>query len=291
MNKLSSLLSLNQYINSSPKKREIYAYSIGVLAQFFWAMSNIQLKTYRIFFPNNFSTQSVTFWRSISILLIAYFSILKKGQKITKLSEIKYKFWFYVRSLGNYFFIVLWIIELTYFRVSTAQCIANCSPIVVLILSSLVLKETFYIRYVLGVLLSLIGTVMIVLNDKKDTNADLKNKTVFDMCVGLCIALSHMMFLAFSHFGQKMMCKENMTPEIQNYYLGLFNAIPAFVAVLIEKNTGLPNLWYVLYAASNGIVFYLANYIVATCCKHAGICPLESIYRLFSIANNKHRMW
>ena len=74
---------------------------------------------------------------------------------------------------------------------------------------------------------------MIVLNDKKDENANLKNKTMFDICFGLCIALSHMIFLAFSHFGQKMMCKEFMTPEVQNYYLGLFNAIPAFIAILI----------------------------------------------------------
>ena len=91
---------------TSKKKRDIYAYSIGVVAQFFWAMSNIQLKTYRIYFPNNFSTQSVTFWRSISILFIAYIAIVKQGQTITKISDIQYKFWFFVRSFGNYFFIV-----------------------------------------------------------------------------------------------------------------------------------------------------------------------------------------
>ena len=72
-----------------------------------------------------------------------------------------------------------------------------------------------------------------------------------------------MTFLAFSHFDQKMLCKEKMTPEIQNYYLGLFNAIPAFIAILIENNTGLSNFLYVLYAMSNGIIFYLANYCMA----------------------------
>jgi drug/metabolite transporter (DMT)-like permease len=173
MNKLAFFFNFTSSKCISSKKGDIYAYIIGVISQFFWAMSNIQLKTYRIFYPENFSTQSVTFWRSISILLIAYLSILKKGRTITKISEIKFKFWFFTRSLGNYFFIVLWIIELTYFRVSTAQCIANCSPIVVLILSSLILKETFYIRYVIGVLLSLIGTIMIVLNDKKELSTDI----------------------------------------------------------------------------------------------------------------------
>ena len=69
-----------------------------------------------------------------------------------------------------------------------------------------------------------------------------------------------MTFLALSHFGQKMLFKEHMTPEIQNYYLGLFNAIPTFIAIILEKNTGISNFWYVLFAMSNGIIFYLANY-------------------------------
>ena len=263
MNNLISFFSVNTSLNASQKNKDIYAFCMGVISQFFWAMSNIQLKTYRVYYPNNFSTQSVTFWRSFTICLIAYISINKKNQIITPISEIKYKFWFFLRNIGNYIFLLLWIVELIYFRVSTAQCIANCSPIVVLILSSLVLKETFYLRYVIGVLVSLIGTIMIILNDKKDTNANLKNKTVFDICIGLCIALSHMTFLAFSHFGLKMLCKEHMTPEVQNFYLGLFNTIPAFFVMLLEKNTGIDNLIYVLYACSNGIIFYLANYFMA----------------------------
>lgn len=263
MNYLTSLFSLNISSTDSQKKKDIYAFIMGVISQFFWAMSNIQLKTYRVFYPNNFSTQSVTFWRSFTICLISYIFILKKNQKITSINEIKYKFWFFLRNIGNYIFLLLWIIELIYFRVSTAQCIANCSPIVVLILSSLVLKETFYLRYVIGVLVSLLGTIMIILNDKKDPSINLKNKTLSDICIGLCIALSHMTFLAFSHFGLKMLCKEHMTPEVQNFYLGLFNALPSFFVMLIEKNTGLGNFFYVLYSCSNGVVFYIANYCMA----------------------------
>ena len=251
------------FSDNTRKKREIYSFFMGVLAQFFMGISNIQLKTYRTFFPEYYSTQSLTFWRSFSICIVGYIMVKRKKERITPLNEVKNKFWFYLRNFGNYIFIVLWIIELTYFRVGTCQSIASCSPIIVLILSSVILHEPFYIRYIFGVILCLIGAIMIVSNDKKDKSSNLKNKTVFDMFIGLTIAISHMTFVAFSHFGQKMLCNEKMVPEVQNYYMGLFNAIPAFFVMIMEKKTGISNILYVLYAFSNGIIFYLANYCVA----------------------------
>ena len=161
--------------------------------------------------------------------------IYKNNLRLTPLNEVKNKFWFYLRSCGNYFIIVLWIIELSYFRVSTCQSFSNCNPIIILFLSTFILKEPFYIRYVFGVFISLIGTLMIVYNDKKEKTDKIKNKTSFYIFVGVTIALTHMTFVAFSNFGQKLLCKEKMMPEVQNFYLGLFNSIPAFVVMLIEK--------------------------------------------------------
>jgi len=249
--------------DTSKKKREIYSFFMGVLAQFFWGISNIQLKTYRTFFPDNFSTQSLTFWRSFSICIVGYIMIKKKNERITPLNEVKNKFWFYLRSCGNYFIIVLWILELGYFRVSTCQSFTNCHPIIILFLSSFILHEPFYFRYVFGVFISLIGTLMIVSNDKKYKEASPKNNTNFDMFVGVTIALSEMTLSAFANFGQKLLCNEKMIPEVQNFYLGLFNSIPAFVVMLIERKTGISNIAYILYAFSNGFLFYLANYCLA----------------------------
>jgi len=245
------------------KKREIYSFFMGVISQFFLGISNIQLKTYRTFFPEDYSTQSLTFWRSFSICIIGYIMIKRKNERITPLNEIKNKSWFYLRSGGNYFIIVLWILELSYFRVSTCQSFTNCNPIIILFLSSFILHEPFYIRYVFGVFISLIGALMIVFNDKKDKGASLKNNNNFDMLVGVIIAISEMTLTAFSNFGQKLLCNEKMIPEVQNFYLGLFNSIPAFIVMLLERKTGISNIIYVLYAFSNGFLFYLANYSLA----------------------------
>ena len=249
--------------DTSKKKREIYSFFMGVLAQFFMGISNIQHKTYRTFFPEHYSTQSLTFWRSFSICIVGYIMIKKKKERITPLNEVKNKIWFYLRSCGNYFIIVLWILELGYFRVSTCQSFTNCNPIIILFLSSFILHEPFYFRYVFGVFISLIGTLMIVSNDKKDKESSPKNNTNFDMFVGVTIALSEMTLTAFANFGQKLLCNEKMIPEVQNFYLGLFNSIPAFVVMLIERKTGISNIAYILYAFSNGFLFYLANYCLA----------------------------
>ena len=261
------------FSNKIKGKEDLYAFLTGVLSQFFLGMSNIQLKTYRTYFPDIYSTQSLTFWRSFSICILGYFMILYKKVRLTPLNEIQNKFWFYMRSCGNYFVIILWIIELSYFRVSTCQSITNCNPIVILFLCSFVLKEPFYLRYVFGVFISLIGTLMIILNEKNEKNDNIKNKTAFDMFLGITIALAEMTSCAFINFGQKYLCNEKIIPEVQNFYLGLFNAIPAFFVMIIEKNTGLSNLYYIIYAFSNGFLFYLANYCLA---ETLNIIPMNS---------------
>ena len=51
---------------------------IGIISQFIWAINSIQLKTYKSFFPNDFSNNSLVFWRSLPIWLLGYFFVGKK---------------------------------------------------------------------------------------------------------------------------------------------------------------------------------------------------------------------
>ena len=58
------------------------------------------------------------------------------------------------------------------------------------------------------------------------------------------------------------MCKENLAADLQNYYLGMFNTLPALFFCVIEKHFGFNDLKYIIYAMSNGLcLFYLANYL------------------------------
>ena len=261
---------LNSEMLGVRRAKEKKALLYGVFAQFVWAINAIQLKTYRQYFPEAFSNNSLAFWRSIPIWALGYYFAKKNGKEITPHSQIKHKLWFFSRSLGNYLGIILWIVFMSYFRVSTCQCICSCSPVIVIFLSILLLKETFYIRYVYGVLICIVGTGIIVLNEKSgktntaDTSVnDDKPPSSGHIIIGLIVGISHLTVLSFTTFGQKILCKQKMSGEVQNYYLGMYNTLPALLIMIIENHYGLNNLLYVLYGLSNGFVFYVANYYTA----------------------------
>jgi len=269
MSQINNSTSLVDGTQKEPKQRYIkYAFFCALFSQFIWAVNGIQLKTYNKFFPKDFSLNSLTFWRSVPIWGLGFFFAKKNNLEITPYNKIQSKFWFFARSTGNYLCIILWIIELSYFRLSTCQCICNCNPVFVLILSAFFLHEKFFIRYLFGILISLIGTFMIVLNEnkkdaKKEVNAENKN-----MFVGLIVASLHLMMVGILTLGQKMMIKEKMSGTIQNYFLGMYNTLPAFFVCCIEMHFGFSNILYCIYALSNGFVFYIASYYQCECLEH-----------------------
>ena len=156
---------------------------------------------------------------------------------------------------------------LHYFRVSTCQCIAGCHPILIIYLSVLILKESFYMRYLVGVFISILGTAIIVSNDKTEKSAageeaaaggaesPLPEKEGNSLLAGLTLIIGYLIVCAFCTFGQKILCKQNMNGDVQNYYLGMYNTLPALMMVIIEWHSGLSNIWYVLYGLSNGFLF------------------------------------
>ncbi len=252
----SSLLNNDMLIER--RKNEKYAYFIGCIAQFIWAINSIQLKSYKLTFPKAFSNNSLVFWRSLPIWVLGYIFSYMKNIEITPHKAIKHKFWFFFRSFGNYVGVFLWLYMMNYFRVSTCQCIAGCFPVGVLFLSILILHESFYYRYLFGIIFCIFGTTIIVLNEKKPEVV--QNKQNSNIFMGLLYAFCHFTIFVFSNFGQKILSKQKMNGDVQNYYLGMYNTLPALFCMIIENHYGISNILYVLYAISNGFLFYIANY-------------------------------
>ena len=233
---------------------------IGIISQFIWAVNSIQLKTYKTFFPLYFSNNSLVFWRSLPIWVLGYFFCKQKNIRIKPLSAIHHKFWFAVRSFGNYISIYLWIKILSYFRVSTSQVISGCYPVLVIILSTIFLKEKFYFRYIIGIFVCIFGSSLIVLNEKNPNSSKIKLND--NKIAGLSFALGHLVISSLSGLGQKVLCKEKLSPDEQNYYLGMYNTLPALFFCLIERHFGFGSILYILYGISNGFfIFYLGNYL------------------------------
>ena len=75
---------------------------LGIISQFIMALNYIQLKTYKSFFPNDFSIDSFIFWRSLSVWVLGYIFCRNKGIRIKPLNAIRHKFLFVLRNFGNY---------------------------------------------------------------------------------------------------------------------------------------------------------------------------------------------
>ena len=285
---------LSEELKKEKRKREYIAYIYGVISQFMWAVNNIQIKTMITFFPDTFTLNTIAFYRNLPLIFIGYYFCKRKNIQIHTYSNIQRKFWFLVRHCGFYLMIVLWVVMNIFFRVSTYQCIVNCNPVIVLIISSFLLNEKFYPRYIVGIIVCFFGAFLIILNERKPTNIDDKNKTRNllefilrklndnsennnNVFYGAIAAGTHLLITSFANFGQREIAKEGIQGDEQNIWMGIFNCIPAFFVMLAQRKTRIENIKYILYVMTNAPIFYLANYYNAEALKYISINKLNPI--------------
>lgn len=274
MNDAISIASslLDDEMKAKKKKDENYAIGLSFFVQLIGAFNGLQLKTYPKFFPKTYSHNSLAFWRFSSMTLIGYFICKKKNIDIPSIPSIKIKFWFFARNLGIYTNLILWILMTQNLRLSTCQCISGCHPILVLYMSIFFLKEKFYMRYLAGIFLCIVGTLIIVLNEKNVPNDSENNTTLVNtdgnMFFGLFYGMASLIVFSIATLAQKFLCKEKMGGEVQNFYMGSVNSSVALVLIIFDNYTAIHDLVYIAYCASNAVVFYVTNYYTAECLKY-----------------------
>ena len=287
---------LSEELKKEKRKREYIAYIYGVISQFMWAVNNIQIKTMITFFPDTFTLNTIAFYRNLPLIFIGYYFCKRKNIQIHTWNNIQRKFWFLVRHFGFYLMIVLWVVMNIYFRVSTCQCIVNCNPVIVLIISSFLLNEKFYPRYIVGIIVCFLGAFLIISNERKPThineeenktrnlleyilrilneNSEKSGNNVF---YGAIAAGTHLLITSFANFGQREIAKEGIQGDEQNIWMGVFNCVPAFFVMLAQGKTRIDNIKYILYVMTNAPIFYLANYYNAEALKYISINKLNPI--------------
>lgn len=257
------------------RKNEAFAILLGLVCQLIWAFISLQLKTFPIIFPKDSDNFSIGFYRALPLITLGYSLASKKNIEITPISQVQNKLWFVIRNAGMFFCLALWVTMTQLMRLSTCQCISGCHPVLVLYLSILILKEKFYLRYLIGILLSLLGASLIVLNERKEPEESNQSPNG-NVLLGIVIGCCHLTLFSLVAFSQKALCNENMSGEVQNFYLGVFNAGIGFVFMVLLNNYGL-NILYVCYALINGLLFYAVNALTAECLKYIPISKFMPI--------------
>ena len=257
------------------RKNERYAYILGILTQMLWALNGVQIKTFRRYFPEDYSDNSALFWRMFIVAVLGFCICKYRKIHIQRLCEIKHLKWFLCRNANAYIFIICWIKMYSYFRVSTISVVGGTAPLVIIILSVILIGEKFYIRYVYGVFLCIIGSSVIIFNDKNpQSKSQILNDNVF---IGILFAIANISLYSLSMVGQKVLTKDGMDVDLQNYYFGLYNSVPALVVYIFSGEILSINIKYCLFVSTNGLIFYLANYLTTICLKNIAISKFQPI--------------
>jgi drug/metabolite transporter (DMT)-like permease len=269
----SSNMDTEQLLNK--RKNEKYAYILAIITQFLWALNGVQMKTFRTYFPEIYSDNTVLFWRMFLVTIFGYCICKYKNVHIQSHSELKHLKWFLCRNGTAYIFIICWIKMYSYFRVSTISVIGGVTPLIIIILSVFLLSEKFYMRYLIGVFLCIIGSSIIIFNDRKpQSKAQILNDNIF---AGILFGIGNISLVSLSVVAQKALTKEGMDVDLQNYYFGLYNCVPAFIFSILLREFTLSSLKYILYVSSNGLIFYSANYLNTLSFKYIAVSKLQPI--------------
>ena len=107
MSERSSAMNTEELIKK--RKNERFAYILGIIANLLWALNGVQIKTFRIYFPDTYTDNSILFWRMFPVTVMGYIICKYYNIHIQTFSELKHLKWFLCRNALAYLFIIAWI--------------------------------------------------------------------------------------------------------------------------------------------------------------------------------------
>ena len=251
------------------KKDEIIGFSFVLLCNFTRAINGLLMKYIEKTYSEYFETIPFLFIRASMIITLALSTSYLTREKILKPNEIKFKIPFLIRTNFNFFAVSLFTISIWYLRVSTVQIISSLNPIIVTYLSIIILKEKFYKRYIIGIIICLFGSLIIINNEKKedneiklkdDINKNEIKRTGFTkgMIKGILCCFGSTLINCAVDICNKVLAKNKIPITTQLFYLGVFTLSYSFLYILIVQRFKycIP---YILFSFLQGTLFYIAN--------------------------------
>jgi drug/metabolite transporter (DMT)-like permease len=230
------------------------------MASFVFGCSITQLKYTKTVLEDKYTPNQFMFLRSILSTAISIILIKINNVEIVAINKVNHKFWFQIRTTSNYVSFMALIHCMIYLRSTTAACFNSLKPVFVLILSILILKEIFYFRYVWGLAICICGVILIVSNDRSNTN---DKKTSNNLLYGTLFGIVHMSTVALNNISNKIMITEKIRFEVLSFWTGLNNVLSSVIYSLISNEVLVNlNVTLVFHACFNSIMIYIAQFLV-----------------------------
>ena len=252
-------------------KNEIIGYLFVLLCNFTRAINGLLMKYIEKSYPEYFETIPFLFIRAIMIISLSLSTSYCTNERILRPNEIKFKLPFFIRTNFNFFAVSLFTISIWYLRVSTVQIISSLNPIIVTYLSVILLKEKFYNRYIIGIILCLIGSIIIINNEKKQSSeVKIKNNEnnenengningfTSGMIKGILCCFGSTLINCAVDICNKVLAKNKIPITTQLFYLGSFTLTYSFIYIVFvwRFKFCIP---YILLSFLQGTFFYIAN--------------------------------
>ena len=151
-----------------------------------------------------------------------------------------------------------------FFTFPTCQIISTLSPILVIVFSIIFLSEKYHSRYAYGILFGIIGSITIILNEKK-LKANKKDSNISEIFIGIISLVLNITLSGINSINNKILAKNKISIYTQMFYLGIFHCLYSFIWMLFTMDFNY-TFGYFFLSTSQSILFFTGNYFMF--CSH-----------------------
>ena len=243
-------------------KREKTGMIYCLIAQFLWTLNSIYLKFLTQHYKERFKNKTFLFSRGLMVVIISYFLGLYQEGKILKLTELPKDILqaLLIRMNFNFFSMSIWVVSVWYLRITTCQIISTLSPIILIYFSIFFLGEKYYSRYTYGIILGILGTTIIVLNEDKIPSVEEKESKAYEIFLGVFCNFLSMVTWGVEGVCNKIMAKVKTPITTQMFYVGCSHCTYAFLWMFFTKDFDY-TVEYFFLCMVHAILFFSGFYV------------------------------
>lgn len=268
--------------NPHQKEREYHSWlsdpeRIGMLlvccSTFFQSFNSFYTKLIQLTYPTIFHTIPFLFYRGITIMIIASLRAYIYKERILYPKEIPEKKWFFLRTNMNFLGVSCMTMSIWYLRSSTAQILSSLNPVIVLVLSYFILKEKFYFRYVIGFCSCILGSTIIILNERQAKKPIVTSSSFGDTLKGVLFGLIGVCTISLINISNKILVRNKVPINTQLLYSGISTLVYSSIYILVF-GIGEAQFGYVAMCMSHGFGFFAANLLYNLALQRAPLSKL-----------------
>ena len=239
---------------------EILGVIYSLITQFVWTINSICLKKFINKYSTIFKNKTYLFPRGLSTILISLILGRITDGKIYSFNFFNSTVQKCILAKANlsFFAMCFWTVAVSYLRITTCQVISSLSPILIITFSYFFLKEKFHNRYIIGIICGVVGSVIIILDEKKIKENENKESSMKEYVIGVISIIMNIVLSSFNNITNKYMAPR-VSIYTQMLYLGIFHCIYSLIWMTVTWDFDY-TVEYFFEGALQSVLFFLGNF-------------------------------